>query len=123
MLLAVAAGGHPLVDAVQTSGLLEALDLVLWVEALNGCGETEEGETEPQTAEDRKQGRELAQRELVARRPLVVESFRAQTVSGVRPCSRVLLIHRHKRDRKLTSKKDKDSVETKKETVNKGQCH
>lgn len=41
MLLAVAAGGHPLVDPVQTSGLLEALDLVLWVEALNGCEETE----------------------------------------------------------------------------------
>lgn len=38
MLVAVAAGRHPLVDAVQTPGLLEALDLVLRVEALNGCG-------------------------------------------------------------------------------------
>lgn len=38
VLVAVAAGRHPLVDAVQASGLLEALDLVLRVEALNGCG-------------------------------------------------------------------------------------
>ena len=37
MLIAVAARRHPLVDAVQTSCLLEALDLVLWVEALNSC--------------------------------------------------------------------------------------
>lgn len=40
LLLAVAAGGHPLVDAVEPSRLLEALDLVLRVEALNGCEET-----------------------------------------------------------------------------------
>lgn len=37
VLIAVAPRGHPLVDEVQTSSLLEALDLVLWVEALNGC--------------------------------------------------------------------------------------
>lgn len=40
MLVAVAAGRHPLVDAVQAPSLLEALDLVLRVEALNGCRET-----------------------------------------------------------------------------------
>lgn len=37
VLVAVAAGRHPLVDAVQAPRLLEALDLVLRVEALNGC--------------------------------------------------------------------------------------
>lgn len=41
VLVAVAAGRHPLVDAVQAPSLLEALDLVLRVEALNGCRETE----------------------------------------------------------------------------------
>lgn len=40
VLVAVAAGRHPLVDAVQAPSLLEALDLVLRVEALNGCRET-----------------------------------------------------------------------------------
>lgn len=40
VLLAVATRRHPLVDAVQPSRLLEALDLVLRVEALNGCEET-----------------------------------------------------------------------------------
>lgn len=44
MLVAVAAGRHPLVDAVQAPSLLEALDLVLRVEALNGCrGERKQG--------------------------------------------------------------------------------
>lgn len=37
VLVAVPAGRHPLVDAVQAPRLLEALDLVLRVEALNGC--------------------------------------------------------------------------------------
>lgn len=41
VLIAVAAGRHPLVDAVQASSLLEALDLVLRVEALDGCKEME----------------------------------------------------------------------------------
>lgn len=36
VLIAISAGGHPLIDAVQTASLLEALDLVLRVEALNG---------------------------------------------------------------------------------------
>lgn len=43
VLLAVATRRHPLVDAVQPSRLLEALDLVLRVEALNGCEETGRG--------------------------------------------------------------------------------
>lgn len=46
VLIAVAARRHPLVDAVQPSSLLEALDLVLWVEALNGC----ESKTDPSEA-------------------------------------------------------------------------
>lgn len=45
MLIAVATRRHPLVDAVQTSSLLEALDLVLRVEALNGCKETQSYES------------------------------------------------------------------------------
>ena len=44
LLLAVAARRHPLVDAVEASRLLEALDLVLRVEALNRCEETNQRE-------------------------------------------------------------------------------
>lgn len=36
----ILAGWHALVDAVQTSSLFEAVDLVLWREAADGCGET-----------------------------------------------------------------------------------
>lgn len=50
MLIAVAPRGHPLVDAVQTSSLLEALDLVLWVEALNSCNRKQSNENRQNTA-------------------------------------------------------------------------
>lgn len=36
----ILAGRHALVDAVQTFSLCEAVDLVLWREAADGCGET-----------------------------------------------------------------------------------
>lgn len=50
VLMAVAARGHPLVDEVQTSSLLEALDLVLWVEALNGCKSKQPNQNHQNTA-------------------------------------------------------------------------
>lgn len=55
MLIAVAARGHPLVDEVQTSSLLEALDLVLWVEALNGCESKQNNQNHQNTAANVKQ--------------------------------------------------------------------
>lgn len=36
ILLGVPTWRHPFIDPVQTSGLLKALDLVLWLKALNG---------------------------------------------------------------------------------------
>lgn len=55
VLIAVAARGHPLVDEVQTSSLLEALDLVLWVEALNGCNSKQNDQNHQNTAANGKQ--------------------------------------------------------------------
>lgn len=55
VLIAVAARGHPLVDEVQTSSLLEALDLVLWVEALNGCESKQNNQNHQNTAANVKQ--------------------------------------------------------------------
>lgn len=55
VLIAVAARGHPLVDEVQTSSLLEALDLVLWVEALNGCKSKQGDQSHQNTAANAKQ--------------------------------------------------------------------
>ncbi len=40
MVDSILAGRHALVDAVQTFSLCEAVDLVLWREAADGCGET-----------------------------------------------------------------------------------
>ena len=60
-LLAVSTGGHPLVDAVQTPRLLEALDLMLRVEPLDGCTETErerERKIESRRSEERRVGKE-----------------------------------------------------------------
>lgn len=42
-LLAVLAGGHPLVDPVQTASLLEVPDLPRGGETLDGCRERREG--------------------------------------------------------------------------------
>lgn len=39
---AISTRGHALVDAVQTFGLLETADFVLWREAPDGCGEAHE---------------------------------------------------------------------------------
>lgn len=35
----VASRGHPLIDTVQTFGLLETADPMLWGEASDGCGD------------------------------------------------------------------------------------
>lgn len=50
MLIAAAARRHPLVDAVQTSSLLETLYLVLWVEALNSCKSRENNQEQKNKA-------------------------------------------------------------------------
>lgn len=50
VLIAVATRGHPLVDEVQTSSFLEALNLVLWVEALNSCQNKRNNQNHQSTA-------------------------------------------------------------------------